>query len=67
LLSYIYDDILKVSFNRRNQANLIYDVNIDFIQLDKPKYRIDIEKVILIYKYVKKIRTEPKKNIIIYY
>jgi len=44
LLSYIYDDVLKVSFNRRNQANLIYDVNIDFIQLDKPKYRIDIEK-----------------------
>ncbi|ORX55526.1 hypothetical protein BCR36DRAFT_581520 [Piromyces finnis] len=44
LISYIYDDIILVSFNRRNQSNLIYDVDIDFINMKKSKYRIDIEK-----------------------
>jgi len=44
LISYTYDDILQVSFNRRNQTNLIYDVNINFINLKKSKFRINIEK-----------------------
>ena len=45
LLSYVYDDIILVSFNRRNQNDFVYDVNLDFINLEKTKYRIDIEKV----------------------
>jgi len=44
LISYIYDDTLQVSFNRRNQKNLIYDVDIDFTNLEKSKFRIDIKQ-----------------------